>query len=107
MEYSARLKRDFPNISDAIVAQILGSIPGVDLGNLQRLLFEGGERGLELEYEMAEDGSGRVNTIVKTGLGRGESAGKRAPDSQTSLSAQDLAVLKRVPGRHRDQPKSA
>jgi hypothetical protein len=113
MKYATNLKKDFPEISDAVIAQILGSIPGVDLGNLQRLLLEkgmgkAGVEDTEVEFEMPQDGSGVVNIITKTGKGR--TGGGRSSQTQRSkdhLSESDLAKLKSVPRGNRSQRLSA
>jgi len=118
MKYAAKLKRDFPEISDAVVAQIVGSIPGVDLGNLQRLLLEKGSDGAKVEYEMPQDGSGVVNIITKPRTGAEETARERSVESarddkstghtaKEDLSESDLAILKRVPRGNRGQRLSA
>jgi hypothetical protein len=118
MKYAAKLKEDFPDISDAVVAQILGSIPGVDLGSLQRLLFEKGADEAEVEYEIPGDGSGQVNIVAKHKKKEKEAALEYEATSSTpeqrasqtipeQLTKRDLSVLKRVPRRDRDQRLSA
>jgi hypothetical protein len=115
--YATKLKKDFPNISNAVVAQILGSIPGVDLGNLQRLLWEKEEDSRaerpkrEVEMEIPVDGA---NVIIKPHDTDGDIASSKAK-SKTETPAQkpqhltksDLSVLKRVPRHSRDQRLSA
>jgi hypothetical protein len=118
MDYAAKLKQDFPGISDAVVAQILGSIPGVDLGDFQRLRLEK-ERGeveveADVEYELPEDGSPRVNVIAKPKMASRKTTKERDVGSPTDdksaahaadehLREGDWAVLKRVPRRSPDQ----
>jgi hypothetical protein len=118
MDYAAKLKQDFPAISDAVVAQILGSIPGVELGDFQRLRLEK-ERGeaeveADVEYELPEDGSPRVNVIAKPKTVSRKTTKERDVESPADaksaahaadehLRESDWAVLKRVPRRNRDQ----
>jgi hypothetical protein len=118
MDYAAKLKQDFPGISDAVVAQILGSIPGVELGDFQRLRLEK-ERGeaeveADVEYELPEDGSPRVNVIAKPktvsrkttkerDVASSEDEKSAAHVADEDLRESDWAVLKRVPRRNRDQ----
>ena len=103
--YVEELRRRFPdlNISRTVLAQILASLPGIDLGKVQRLLLEQepGTRA-EVEYEMNREGEG-ANVIVKPKPVRSEpSQGTTAPPP--SLTENDLAVLKRVPrGQHSQQ----
>ncbi len=113
MKYASSLKKDFPEISDAVIAQILGSIPGVDLGNLQRLLLEKGRgdagvEDTEVEFEMPQDGSGAVNIIAKTGKERtGGGRSSKPQRSEDHLSESDLEILKSVPRGNRSQRLSA
>lgn len=108
MKYAANLRQDFPGIPDATVAQILGAIPEVDLGNLQPHVLEQGGDWKKTEYEMPQDGSGTVN-VLTTREPPPKEANRRqgsesrvytqtnAPASEEDLSDNDLAVLKRVP----------
>ena len=122
--YATKLKKDFPDISNAVVAQILGSIPGVDLGNLQRLLWEQGEYSKaesakrEVEMEIPVDGG---NVIIKphdtdddtvsqsqAKSSRTKSETETPTQEPRRLAKNDLSVLKRVPRRNnRDQRMSA
>jgi hypothetical protein len=119
IQYAGDLQHDFPDISKAILAQILGAIEGVDTGKVQRLMLEQETQapsGIELEYEMHEDGSGVPHAIVKPQLNTSPSeeahpvsqTSRRGPSSppagSTHLSQSDLTVLKRVP-RPNDQEK--
>jgi len=118
MKYAANLKRDFPEISDAVLAQILGSIPGVDLGNLQRLLLEKGKGDEKVEFEMPQDGSGVVNILTTPETEGEQASGQRraeaSPDkgatghtAKEDLSEDDLAILKSIPRGNRGQRLSA
>lgn len=105
--YVEDLRRRFPdlNISRTVLAQILASLPGVDLGNVQRLLLEQepGTRA-EVEFEMNREGEG-ANVIVKPKQARPEPA--QEPAGPPPLTESDLAVLKRVPRNQHSQQLSA
>jgi hypothetical protein len=116
--YVDSLRQRFPGVSNAVLAQMLASIEGVDAGKVQRLLLEQ-EPGLEaeVEYEMSEDGEG-PNIIARPKTGkRGVGAQRKPahpeaggePRSRPSrpLTKDDLAVLKRVPRKDRRQRLSA
>lgn len=101
--YVEELRRRFPdlNISRTVLAQILASLPGVELGKVQRLLLEQepGTRA-EVEFEMNRDGEG-ANVIVKPKTAGPPPA--REPAAPPPLTESDLAVLKRVPRGQRSQ----
>lgn len=105
--YVEDLRRRFPdlNISRTMLSQILASLPGVDLGNVQRLLLEQepGTRA-EVEFEMNREREG-ANIIVKPKQARPEPI--QEPTAPPPLTESDLAVLKRVPRNQRNQQLSA
>lgn len=105
--YVEDLRRRFPdlNISRTMLSQILASLPGVDLGKVQRLLLEQepGTRA-EVEFEMNREGEG-ANVIVKPKQARTEPAQESV--IPPPLTESDLAVLKRVPRGQRSQQLSA
>jgi hypothetical protein len=100
LNYADTLRERFPGISDAMLAQILTSIEGVDVGNIQRLLLEH-ERNTEteVEFEMPGDGSGVPNVIIKpkTKAQQPPPTGTEGKPARTPrpLTKSDLAVLKR------------
>jgi len=106
--YADTLRRQFPGMSNAVLAQILSSIEGVDTGRLQRLLLEQ-EAGVEAEVEYEVDKHGEGPKVVAKPKGEiQDSAAERehAPleterkarqRSSRPLTQSDLAVLKRVP----------
>jgi len=116
-KYAGVLRRDFPDIPRAVLAQVLSAIEGVDAGQVQRLLLENesaGEVDVEVEFEMSGDGSRSPNVIAKpkaTGRRRAEVARQPAPrDVEVSpprLSEQDLSILKRVPRDGQNDRKTA
>lgn len=116
--YVDKLRQRFPGVSNAVLAQMLASIEGVDAGKVQRLLLEQ-ESGVEadVEYEMSRDGEG-PNIITKPRAKKRDAGTQRQPahpethsesPSQPSrpLTQDDLAILKRVPRRDRNQRLSA
>jgi len=115
--YVGELRKRFPGLSDAMLAQMLASIEGVDVGKVQRLLLErDADTEADVEYEMARDGEG-PNVITKPKTKQPGGAAKRRPHPETDqelssqtpgpLTKDDLAVLKRVPRTGRDQRVSA
>jgi hypothetical protein len=109
IQYATQLRTAFPNMSDAILSQILGSIPGVDMSNIRPLIMEQtGKFGAKVEYEMHEDGTGQVNLQpdVETPAARPVKPLRMEPSATDhKLSDSDLSVLKRIP--HRQDRKSA
>ncbi len=121
-DYADNLRQRFPGISNAVLAQMLASVEGVDAGKVQRLLVEhegdsSAETEVEVEYEMSGDQE-RPNVIARPKMTkRGASAQPRPVPSRTTekrssqtprpLTKSDLAVLKRVPREGRDRQVSA
>lgn len=110
--YAEELRQEFPDISKAVLAQILAAIEGVDAGKVQRLLLEQESKtssDVEIEYEVHEDGEGAPHAIVKpkikTQVAPEESAAVShktrrsvpAEADSSGLTKSDLTVLKRVP----------
>jgi len=112
-EYAQELQQNFPGISRAVLAQMLASVEGVDVGRMQRMLLEhegSHETNAELEIEMSGDSTGTYpNLIAKPKL----SSKKKDEDDRTApvktpgdstaaqgLTESDLGVLKRVPRRN-------
>jgi hypothetical protein len=120
--YAARLRQQFPDISNAVLAQMLASIEGVDVGRIQRLLVghDADSRAapdVDLELEMSGD-STHPNVIAKPKMkeGRGAEAHRaerreagEQPErtAPATLTKEDLALLKRVPRRSDNQRRSA
>jgi hypothetical protein len=118
--YVDSLRQRFPGVSNAVLAQMLASIEGVDVGKVQRLLLEhdaGTES--EVEFEMARDGEG-PNIITRPKSKKQDVASQRqpvrrdtaeepssGPSQPLTLTKDDLAVLKRVPRKDRGQRLSA
>lgn len=116
-KYAGNLRKDFPDIPRAVLAQVLSAIEGVDAGQVQRLLLEQegqGEVETEVEFEMSGDGSRSPNVITKPktkGRSQAEVKPQSAPDeveeAPPRLSEQDLAILKPVPRGGNNDRKTA
>jgi hypothetical protein len=106
--YADILRQRFPGLSEAVIAQILSAIEGVDVGRLQRILLEQGpDIAAEVEHEMARDGEG-PNVITRPRPKQrdiGERREREQPHLQEGpssgrsevLTKEDLSILKRVP----------
>jgi hypothetical protein len=121
-EYADKLRQRFPGISSAVLAQMLASVEGVDAGKVQRLLVEhegdtGAKPGVEVEYEMSE-AQERAKVIAKPKIqergaparpkpGPSDTGDRTASRTPRRLTESDLALLKRVPRKDRDQRISA
>jgi hypothetical protein len=121
-EYADNLRQRFPGISNAVLAQMLASVEGVDAGKVQRLLVEHeGETSakpeVEIEYEMSGDQE-RAKVVAKPKVQEQSASARAKPapsgtgdetSSQTPrpLTESDLALLKRVPRKDRNQRLSA
>ena len=109
-KYARELRQQFPDMSNAILAQILSSIEGVDVGKVQRLLLEHDEdTEAQVEFEMSQDEEG-PNVVTKPRLRKhphthAETEHEHVPED--NLSKSDLSVLKRVPRGQRDERLSA
>lgn len=107
--YANQLRQQFPEISNVILDQMLASVDGVDVGNVQRLRLEQDERTdaqVELEVPMSGGDSPEVVAKPKIRLADSETrrpaaAAKAVPQAPAArsdhLTKSDLAVLKRVP----------
>jgi hypothetical protein len=117
-DYADILRQRFPGLSEAVIAQILSAIEGVDVGRLQRILLEqGSDVAAEVEHEIARDGEG-PNVITRPVPKQREAQARRArarPPVQKGpvsggpevLTTEDLSVLKRVPRQGRDEQLGA
>lgn len=117
--YANDLRQQFPDISNAVLDQMLASIDGVDVGNVQRLRLEQDDKTqAQVELEVPVDGSETPSVIAKPKIKLGEreakpqaaatrSAVPAAPVAATGLSKNDLAVLKRVPRNKKEERLSA
>jgi len=121
-DYADNLRQRFPSISNAVLAQMLASVEGVDAGKVQRLLVEHegdtrAETEVEVEYEMSGDEE-RPNVIARPKMKKRSTSAQSKPapsrttektPSQTPrpMTESDLAVLKRVPRKNRDRRLSA
>jgi hypothetical protein len=119
-KYANELRQQFPEISNTVLDQMVSSIEGVDVGNVQRLRLEQDEHTeAQIELEVPLDGSDTPGVIAKpkinlmdTETRRSHATPAAARQKQTSpgpqhLTKNDLAVLKRVPRQSPDQRKSA
>jgi hypothetical protein len=120
-KYANDLRQQFPEISNAVLDQMLASIEGVDVGNVQRLRLEQDEHTqAQVEVEVPLDGAETAGIIAKPKIKLGDTetksqaapaAARREPASASPgpqhLTKNDLAVLKRVPRQQPDQRKSA
>lgn len=118
-KYADELRQQFPDISSAVLDQMLASIDGVDIGNMQRLRLEQDDKtDAQVELEVPIDGSETPNVIAKPKVKLGEREAKpqaatprstapSAPAPATGLSKSDLAVLKRVPRSKSEERLSA
>jgi hypothetical protein len=118
--YVDSLRQRFPGVSNAVLAQMLASIEGVDAGKVQRLLLEhDADTESEVEFEMARDGEG-PNVITRPRAKKRDTTAERQsarpetdeasaprPSQPLTLTKDDLAILKRVPRRDRKQRLSA
>ncbi len=117
--YVDQLRQRFPGVSNAVLAQMLASIEGVDAGKVQRLLLEKeADTEAEVEFEMPGDGTEAPNVIAKPRTKRRDKVADRQarpaeaeagspPPAPKRLTKGDLAVLKRVPRSSPDQRLSA
>lgn len=115
-KYANQLRQQFPEISSTVLDQMVASIDGVDVGNVQRLRLEQDERtDAQVELEVPMDGSDKPEVVAKPKIKLGEIetrrpavAAKAAPEppkvNPDHLTKSDLAVLKRVP-RAEDREK--
>jgi hypothetical protein len=98
MTYANELRQQFPGMSNAMLAQMLLSIEGIDVDNIQELLLEQ-EEGMEAE---AGDGTRFPN------VGPKPKSQKRKPGQASPYPTKsDLAILKSVPRSDQDQRMSA
>jgi hypothetical protein len=114
--YADQLRHQFPEMSSTVLDQMLASIEGVDVGNVQRLRLEQDDKtDAQVEFEVPMDGSETPVVIAKPKFKFQETEAKRQPASVRSdqapssprLSEEDLTVLKRVPRSNREQRKIA
>jgi hypothetical protein len=114
-KYAAELREQFPEISNAVLAQMLGSIKGVDLTSVQGFLFEQevAENQASVRLKVPRDGPVTPNVSVnpppaKQAKSAAVSVAEPHPQATSPhLTKQDLVVLKRVPRTDQDQRKSA
>jgi len=111
-EYAASLRQQFPDISNAVLAQMLGSSEGVDLSNVKGLLFEqegGKEASIGVKVRPDESSAPSVSIRPNGDMDQaeiGQSSSRAAVmGAKKGLTKQDLAVLKSVP--RNDQPQAA
>jgi hypothetical protein len=89
MKYAGELRKEFPGISNSMLAQMLLSIEGIDVGTIQRLFVDqNGDAQAKVEVETSADGTSRPKVVVKPSAQKQKSA---------RLTESDLSVLKRVP----------
>lgn len=95
--YADELRQRFPELSNAILAQIVSSIKGVDGGNIQQLLLQQTEGGRsEVEVQLSNQGKASANIVTQPKVKQA------APVNPRRLTKNDLSVLKRIP---RDEQK--
>lgn len=107
--YASQLQQQFPEISNVVLDQMLASVDGVDVGNVQRLRLEQDERtDTQVELEVPMGGSDTPEVVAKPKIRLGDSdtrrpaiAAKPVPQLPAArsdhLTKSDLTVLKRVP----------
>lgn len=117
--YASQLQQQFPEISSVVLDQMLASVDGVDVGNVQRLRLEQDERtDSQVELEVPMGGSEAPEVVAKPKIKLGETetrrpaiAAKTAPEPPAlkpdHLTKSDLTVLKRVPRSDERQRLSA
>jgi hypothetical protein len=108
-KYASQLQQQFPEISNVILDQMLASVDGVDVGNVQRLRLEQDERtDAQVELEVPMSGSDTPEVVAKPKIRLGNSETRRPTTAAKAVSEppavrwdhltkSDLAVLKRVP----------
>lgn len=108
-KYADQLRQQFPDISSVVLDQMLASIDGVDVGNVQRLRLEQDDKTeAQVDIEMPMDGSNLPRILAKPKIKVPETEIKHRAvepqDSQVSpqladthLTKSDLTVLKRIP----------
>lgn len=115
-KYANQLRQQFPEISSTVLDQMVASIDGVDVGNVQRLRLEQDDHTqAQVEMEVPMDGSDTPEVVAKPKIRLGDTenrrpaiAAKAIPElpagTSDHLTKSDLAVLKRVP-RPEDREK--
>jgi hypothetical protein len=113
-KYAADLRQQFPEISNAVVAQMLASIDGIDLSNVQGLLLEQeADSEAQIKLKMPADGTPAtptVSIVPPTRPVQTEATDQgQLHHAATShrLTRQDLDVLKPIPRSDNDRRKSA
>jgi hypothetical protein len=105
MNYAQELRRRFPGMSNTMLAQILLSIEGIDVGRIQKLLLEQEEGAqAEVEFEMSGAGESGPNVIAKP---KPKPQKHEAVQVPQPLKSQDWDVLKPVPRADGEQRLSA
>lgn len=113
--YAEQLRERFPDLSPTLMAQMLTSIEGVDVGKVQRLFLEQEKEGQsEVEFEIPADGSedATPNFIAKKPMSRKQPSVQPRIDKQPIqksryLTERDLSVLKPVPKNNHHEKRSA
>jgi len=110
IQYGVQLKHTFPEMSDAVLSQILGSIPGVDMSNVRPIVMEHLRGyGANVEYELQESGRGQVNLQFDANPPRlieAKPVDIQPASGGNELNENDLMVLKRIPRSSQSQKKS-
>lgn len=116
--YVDRLRQRFPDLSGAMLSQMLASIEGVDVGKIQRLFFEQDKDvAADLEFEVAADSEGpdivtkpklrKRETTIQPQTVQPKTDHTPPPRTTSPLTPDDLAVLKSVPRSRPEQRLSA
>ncbi len=117
--YANQLQQQFPDISNAILDQMLASVEGVEIGNVQRLRLEQDDKTeAQVELEVPLDGSNEPNVVAKPKVklqemaskhqsGQSQSEPESVQPASPGLSKSDLTVLKHVPRSKREERLSA
>ena len=108
-KYVGELRKEFPDMSNTVLAQILASVEGVDVGKIQGLLFEKeSNMETEVEFEMTSNENGQPNVITKPKPVKPRSTMSGASfQAPPRLTKRDLSILKRVPRADKDEELSA
>jgi hypothetical protein len=108
-KYVERLQNQFPGVvPNAVLAQILTAIEGIDVGKRLILEQEGSNSATEFELKMHDGAGGLPETIIRPEVKAPETEVRRPPalsesdkapvrSNNKTLSKSDLAVLKRLP----------
>ena len=113
--YALEIKEQFPEVSNAVLAQMLASLKGVDTSSIQGFLLEqdASDQEANVRVKAPRSGPATPNVGLKPstpGDVQPESVGEPEPGSKvvsSHLTKRDLSILKRIPRQNNDQRRSA